>query len=165
MKLVYFDASALAKRYSIEPGTEQIDRIFELIPKEQMNCAGINVGEVVSILVRKHNDGRLSEPAFAKALAEFHREVIEDPDFTYLEIDNADIEASLKYIPQFNLNATDAAILHSAFELYLTLREFSHELILVTSDGRLLRAANVLFLPCLNPETEAVRDVEMLLKE
>ena len=63
-----------------------------------MNCAGINVGEVVSILVRKRNDGRLNESDFAIALAEFHREVIKDPDFTYLEIDNTDIEASLKYI-------------------------------------------------------------------
>ena len=40
---------------------EQVDGIFALIPKRRMTCAGINVGEVVLILVRKHNDGRLND--------------------------------------------------------------------------------------------------------
>jgi predicted nucleic acid-binding protein len=165
MKFIYFDASALAKRYSLELGTEQVDGIFVLIPKKRMTCAGINVGEVVSILVRKHNDGRFNDSDFAIALAEFRREIIEDPDFVYLSIDNTDIEASLKYIQQYNLNATDGLILHSAFELYLMLRASDHELILITSDRRLINAARSLSLPYLNPEIETLNDIETLLKE
>ena len=76
--------------------------------------------------------------------------------FGYLLIDNTDIEASLKYIQQYNLNATDAVILHSAFELYLILRACGHELILITSDRRLLNAARAMSLPCLNPEIETL---------
>jgi len=165
MKFVYFDASALVKRYSSELGTQQVNEIFDLIPPKRMTCCGINVGEIVSILVRKHNDGRLNNRDFADALAEFRHEVIENPDFVYVSIDNTDIEASLKYIQQYNLNATDAVILHSAFELYLMLSASGHELILITSDRRLLNAARALSLPCLNPETETLKDIETLLKE
>lgn len=165
MKFVYFDASALVKRYIYELGTQQVNQIFALIPPKRMTCSGINIGEIVSILVRKHNDGRLNNRDFADALAEFRREVIENPDFLYLSIDNTDIEASLKYIQQYNLNATDAVILHTAFELYLTLRAYGHELILITSDRRLIRAGRDLSLPCINPEIERLKDIETLLNE
>jgi hypothetical protein len=130
-----------------------------------MTCFGINVGEIVSILVRKHNDGRLNDRDFGNALSEFSHEVIENTDFVYLSTDNTDIEPSLKYIQQYNLNATDAVILHSAFELYLTLRAYDHELILITSDKRLLDAAIAMSLPCLNPEIETLRNLKILLRE
>jgi hypothetical protein len=36
---VYFDASALVKRYSSEDGTELVNELFHRLPVEQMTCA------------------------------------------------------------------------------------------------------------------------------
>ena len=43
MVWVYFDASALVKRYSSEDGTELVNELFHRLPVEQMTCAMIGV--------------------------------------------------------------------------------------------------------------------------
>jgi predicted nucleic acid-binding protein len=55
---VYFDASALIKRYSQETGTAVVNAIFRDIPHRRMICSVLGLPEVISILVRKSNDRR-----------------------------------------------------------------------------------------------------------
>ncbi|GIX48038.1 MAG: hypothetical protein KatS3mg131_2249 [Candidatus Tectimicrobiota bacterium] len=54
---VYWDASALVKRYAPESGTPLVNRIFADIPLARMMSLILAVGEVVSIFVRKRNAG------------------------------------------------------------------------------------------------------------
>lgn len=61
---LYFDASALVKRYAAEDGTALVNEIFHRFPLNQLTCATIGVLEIVSVLVRKHNDGRLPSQLF-----------------------------------------------------------------------------------------------------
>ena len=49
----YMDASALAKRYVPEPGSELVDAILDNVPARRFNVLNVGLGEVVSILVRK----------------------------------------------------------------------------------------------------------------
>lgn len=67
MNYFYFDASALAKRYSHEKGTDLINIIFENVKPSRMMCLLLGSSEVVSVLVRKHNDGRISNTTFSQA--------------------------------------------------------------------------------------------------
>jgi len=71
----YFDASALIKRYTPELGTPLLNVAFERLYPAQMTCAAVGLLEVVSILVRKHNDGRLTQAAYEQALIELRAEV------------------------------------------------------------------------------------------
>lgn len=68
MVWVYFDASALVKRYSTEEGTSLVNELFNRLSMDQMMCASIGVLEIVSVLVRKRNDGRLSPKLFTQAM-------------------------------------------------------------------------------------------------
>jgi predicted nucleic acid-binding protein len=59
MLFTYLDASALAKRYVPEPGTAVVNHLFVRIPRAQMIVLNVGLGEVVSILLRKRNAGKL----------------------------------------------------------------------------------------------------------
>ena len=63
MHWIYFDASALIKRYSQETGTPLVNEVFRLLPRSRMTCSTLGILEIVSVLVRKRNDGRLNQTA------------------------------------------------------------------------------------------------------
>jgi hypothetical protein len=73
---IYFDASALVKHYSVEIGTPLVNEVFRRLPPSQMSCSTIGVLEIVSILIRKRNDGRLDPRLFDQAMLEFKAEVM-----------------------------------------------------------------------------------------
>ena len=75
MNSVFFDASALIKRYARESGSAVVDEIFLLAPPPRLACSHLGVLEVFSILIRQQNDGRLSRPIFEQVIAECKSEV------------------------------------------------------------------------------------------
>lgn len=89
----------------------------------------IAIGEVTSIVVRRHNAGVIGDAAFAQALTEFRAEVI---DATELEVAN---------VP----------------------RKAGDELVLVTCDARLLRAAQLEGLLRFNPELDTQTQLDALI--
>lgn len=84
MVWVYFDASALVKRYSVEEGTELVNELFRQLPTTQMTCAMIGILEIVSVLVRKRNDGRLSPTLFSQMIVELNEEVVASKVWRFL---------------------------------------------------------------------------------
>jgi predicted nucleic acid-binding protein len=115
MDYFYFDASALAKRYAPETGTDAVNQIFENTALERLMCLTIGATEVVWILVRKRNDGRVSQNFFLQALLNLRDEVIDNPDFTTITVDNLTVIDSIGFIIQHSINSTDAIVLASAF--------------------------------------------------
>ena len=87
MTRVDFDASALSKRYVLEPGTAGVHRVFARVPRDRMHVLAAGMGEVASVLVRRRNAGSLSATAFARALAAFRAEVVDDPAVTKEDAD------------------------------------------------------------------------------
>lgn len=160
---VYFDASALVKRYAHEEGTPLVNKIFATVPLSHLTCAIIGVLEIVSVLVRKHNDGRLSAQLFAQAMLEFNQEIIENEAFAVTSIEDSLLIAALELIGQHNLNATDAVILKSCLNLQAGL--LNERVILCTSDKRLVRAAQQEGLTVFDPEVDTLAQLESLLKE
>ena len=163
MVWVYFDASALVKRYSSEHGTELVNELFHQLPVETMTCAMIGVLEIISVLVRKRNDGRLPQKLFAQAMVELNQEIIEDEGSSIASLDDELILSALDLIAQHNINATDAIILRSCLNLQQVLQNQENRLVLWSCDKRLIRAAQQEGVAVFDPEVETKATLQTLL--
>lgn len=72
---------------------------------------------------------------------------------TVLNLDDATIDKSHEYILRHNINSSDAIFLWQCLASASNLRKYKHDVIVVASDTRLLRAAQSEGLVTLNPET------------
>src|SRR5262245_39072986 len=95
--------------------------------------------EVTSILVRKRNAGLLTPKAYTQAFLEFAAE-IGDPAVEKVPVDAQMATQAFDLIQKHSINATDAILLRSALDLSAPLKASGHELVVVASDPRLLRA-------------------------
>jgi predicted nucleic acid-binding protein len=150
MALLFWDASALAKRYAPETGSDAVDLAFANASTHTMGTSVWGYAETYAILVRKLNGGRLDLPAFTSAVTGLQAEVIDNPDFAFLAIDDAAILAGISLIRRHNLNSADAAIL--AVTLRYARSTTSATILLIAADQRLLRAAQAEGVLTLNPE-------------
>lgn len=127
-----------------------------------MVTAIMGYSETFAALLRKHNQGALSAPAFAAAQVALRNEVIDDPDFALLGLEFDDILDGIELVRRHNLNSTDGAILQ-AFLRYASPTRPAVVSVLVSSDQRLLRAAKAAGLAVLNPESVQPMDVPAFL--
>ena len=164
MNLFFLDASALAKRYVQESGTSMIDYLFGQILLTRITILFLGALEVISILVRKKNQGRIGTPAFAQALIDFRAQVLQEPALTKITATDPLAIAAIPLIERHSLNATDAVLLQSAIDLAATLRTTGDDLVLVGSDQRLLRAAQAEGLLTFDPETQDQPVLDALLQ-
>lgn len=160
---LYFDASALSKRYSQEPGASLVDEAFRLVPAGQMMISALGILEVASILRRMRNDGRLPVVLYKQVVAEFNNEVITSGRFLTPEINNQIAISALSLISKHNLNASDVVILRSAINTQNALRKQGDDLMLWTSDSRLVRAAVAEGITVFNPERDSITLLQQLL--
>ena len=160
---VYFDASVLIKRYSMEVGTSLVNELFRRFSIGHMACSTLGILEVVSVLVRKRNDGRISKTLFEQAMLEFRAEVIDNEEFSFTSVNDALLFSALELIVHHNLNSTDAVILRSVLNLREFLRRKGEDLVFLTSDKRLARAAQSEGLTVFNPEEGTIEQLYGLL--
>lgn len=163
MSLLAWDVSALAKRYFPERGSDAVNRLFALVPLRDMLTAVWGYAETFAMLVPCLNRGALDAASFTAAITALDAEVVDDPDFGLLAIDEAMVFASVPLVRQHNLNTADAVLLVALLEFSQGLSAAAGPLVLVASDQRLLRAASVEGLVTLNPETLPATDVVRFL--
>lgn len=163
MRYFYLDASALAKRYAPEPGTPVVHHLFARLTPDRLVVLNVGIAEVVSILARKRNGRVISRPTYSQAMINFRVEVINEARLQKILPFTALVMAALALISQHSINATDAILLRSALDLAVSLRARGDDLVLVASDGRLLRAARAEGLIAFNPETQTTADLDLLL--
>lgn len=162
-RYIYLDASALAKRYAREAGSSVVNHLFACLSPERMLVFGIGVAEVFSILVRKRNARRIPQAPFAQALIDLDAEITRQNLIEKIIADANLITSALPLIAHHSINATDAILLRSALDFAANLRADGDDLLLVASDGRLLRAAQAEGLIVFNPETQTTADLDLLL--
>jgi uncharacterized protein len=160
--ILFWDASALVKRYLVEVGSTTVDAIFSAARTMEHATTPWSYTEAYSVLLRRHNDGRFDRHAFTVAVTTLEAEVVNSGGFRFLSIDDATIFASPLMMRRHNLNATDAAILTMLFDVVPNLPP-GDALVLVSADTRLLRAGAAEGLVTLNPETVAAAVVPTLL--
>jgi len=159
----YLDASALAKRYAPEIGSQIVDHLFARLTPDRLIVLNVGIAEVVSILVRKHNTGKLSAGDFSQALLELRTEVTTAAAIKKAAADTPLVISSFPIIIQHSINATDAILLYTAIDFAIDYRARGDDLALVASDQRLLRAAQAEGLTVFNPETQTTADLDLLL--
>lgn len=156
MPQALWDASALAKRYYTEDGTETVDAVFAVVPAAQMTVTYLGYTETAAILRRKHNAGVIKRPTFNAARLMLQQEILGTPDFRLLVTDEADMLNAVMLVDRHNINASDAIILTA----YLRhARTTSETCVVVAADGRLLRAASAEGLKTLDAQQLAAADV------
>ena len=156
MYYFYFDASALAKRYTEEVGSGKIDFFFHNIPLARLSCLTIGAIEVFWICVRKRNDSRITSHQFERAVTHLTREVTNSQsDFRTISVPDSLVWNSMDLVETHSLNSVDAMVLCSALDAATELRRTEDTLVLVASDQRLLRAAGAEGLQVFNPETDS----------
>jgi hypothetical protein len=129
-----------------------------------MLCFIVGVSEVISIFVRKKNARLITPEAFSQALVDFRTEVIEADAFKLISIEDTLVFASHPLIEKYALNATDALILRSTLNMATVLRPAGNAIVLVTSDHRLLRAAQVEGQQTFNPEIDVQTALDILVQ-
>lgn len=163
MNTFLLDASALAKRYTLETGSQTIDRLFAQTLPEQLICLMLGAAEVASVLVRRRNAGMISSSVFGHAMARLRAEVVDLESFLTFTVSNDLILSAWTYMDRYSLNATDCAVLRLAVDLAADLRTQGDDLVLVASDQRLLRAAQSEGLATFDPETDDEARLETLI--
>ena len=113
MYQLLWDASALAKRYTQEEGSEIVQELFVIIPLSQMVTTIWGFMETFSILLRRHNGGVIDSAVFAKAASALDNEFLSSSETFLLTIEDTVVLSGLPLMRKHNLNATDAAILQS----------------------------------------------------
>jgi predicted nucleic acid-binding protein len=159
----YLDASALAKRYVVEQGTFVVNHLFRRVAPDDLMCLTLGTIEVISVFVRKKNVGVVPDPVFRQAMTDFRSEVIDAANFTKIPATDSLVNAAAPLVAKHALNATDAVILRSVLDLGAILHTTGDALVLVTSDQRLLRAAQVEGVLTFDPTTQTAGDLDALL--
>jgi predicted nucleic acid-binding protein len=158
------DASALAKRYTHEAGSDRIDHLFTHVPRDRLSCLMLGAAEVFSVLVRRRNAVQLSQAAFAQAVANLRIEVIDAGDLICLPAESSTIRSSLPLVDAHGVNATDALVLRSYLDQAALFRSGGNDVVLVAADQRLLKAAQAEGLVTFDPENQTISELDALIK-
>lgn len=111
----------------------------------------------------RRNSGRIPDHAYQQALVEFSSEVIDDVDFSLHSVSDDLVRTSLPLIERHSLNATDALILRSALDVARSLRAAGDDLVMISSDIRLVSAAQAGGLIAWNPEVNDQAALDALM--
>lgn len=159
MSWFYLDPSAWVKRYVAEPGSEVMDALWEALTRGQGRafCGWLGFGELVWVLQRWRNRRGLDEEAFRTVYWQFRQDC---QQVVWCSLSWQQVQASVSWIVRYNLNATDALHLQLALEQASLEGE---EIWLVSSDRRLIRAAQAESLRSLDPEYCVMDTVKEIL--
>lgn len=140
--MIYFDTSALAKKYlKKEEGRSKVIGLLES-NQERLVSSALTQLEIVSALTRR----RKEIAGFEKAVEAFN----DDWDaFIVWAIDNEVIEDAIGMIGLYGLKAADAIHLATARNMRNHMKD---QMLVVSSDQELLAAAEQEGLPIFNPE-------------
>jgi predicted nucleic acid-binding protein len=164
MNSFLLDASALLKRDAPESGTPVMNYLFTQAPRERLMCLMLGAAEVAAGLVRKRNGGLIPPALFTAGMTQLRAEVLDAADLTKLPSPNGLIEAAIPLLDKQAVNAADGILLQTARALAVQLRAVGDDLVLVTSDQRLLKAAQAEGLTTFDPENQSITDLDALLQ-
>ena len=165
MPTIFWDASALVKRYAVEVGSETVDAIFAAIPPDSMLTTVWGYAETFSVLLRSLNRGTLDQPTFATAVSALKHEIVDHPDLGFLTVDDSAVLAGLPLIQRHNLNVTDATLLAVLLRYIHAQPPQTPACVLVAADQRLLRTAQAEGVQTLNPEQLTPADLPAVLSQ
>ena len=163
--MIYFwlDANAIAKRYVVEKGTPNINYFFTGVSAERMICLFDSMDETRFVIVKKKNSGIISLSEFNQAIQKFEAEIVNSTEVVQVHATVDQKEAARQLIHDYPINSTDAYILQCALDKANELRADNDDLILVSSDEKLIKAAQNAGLLTFDPETDSQSVLRVLI--
>jgi len=145
MDYLFFDTSALVKRYYEEDGSENVD---ELIEEEESTVVitSLSIIEATSAFRRKYNQGEIEQDRMDQLLSTFFEEAIED--FVIVPIEESFMEYSFNLILTEDLRTLDSLQLSAA----LTVNQ--ENLKFISADKKLNTVAEEQGLKTHNPQKQ-----------
>lgn len=145
MNLLFFDTSALVKRYYQEPGTETVDSLVENDTTVAITTLGVI--ETISAFRRKYNREDIQEDDVNALLASFFREALDD--FVVLPMEESTQQFSFDLVLEDDLRTLDSLQLSAA----LSLAAGDNDVVFVSADGDLVSTAEQRGLETINPDS------------
>ena len=143
--MIFFDASAAAKRYFREIGSDRVAELWQ--GPEFFSSLTILHCELTSALNRKLRERALSRSTYRALKAQIEEDLRK---LRALPVDADLIQVSLRLLDSHFLKTLDALYLAGALSLQDAVNE---QVLFVSADRQLLRAAQTEGLRVLNPET------------
>lgn len=152
--MIYFwlDANAIAKRYVVEKGTPLINYFFTHVSAEQIICLFDSMDETRFVIVKKRNSSEITLSEYNLAIRQFEIEIVNSIQITQVHATVNQKEAARQLIHNYSINSTDAYILQCALDQANQLRTAGDDLVLISSDKKLLNAAKKENLLTFDPE-------------
>lgn len=142
--MLFFDTSALVKRYADEQGTQTVDRLIET-PENTIVITSLSVIEIASAFRRKHNQGEISKQKRDGLLVSFFEEATER--LTVIPVDESIFEKAFDLVLEDDLRTLDSLQLAAA----LTVPTPNSEITFVCADETLVAVAEQHGLSTNNP--------------
>jgi uncharacterized protein len=111
---LFFDSSALVKRYAKEIGTNWVFSLVRPSAKNRLYLARITGVEIVAALTKRMRVGSLTQAAAAKAIARFEREF--SNRYLLVEVSPKIIQKAMTLAKSYTLRGYDAVQLASALQ-------------------------------------------------
>ena len=146
MTLVFFDTSALVKRYHQETGSDRVNAIIEA-RDSVLIISELSLVEMASALQRKRNRGEIALQAMNDALARFASDILSD--WVVAGFRRGFIQQARELVLRRGIRTLDA------LQLTAALAFSGASPIFVCADARLRQAAAEEGLAVLDPEAAA----------
>ena len=163
MNFFWLDASAYAKRYVTEKGTFLVNYLFARVSLGRMVCLFEGAGEVIFVFVRRRNEGKITTTRFNQIRQHFETEFIDRDEIGQVFPTETQIITSWAFITQHSINSTDAILLQCVLDRTRELRANGDNLVLVSSDKRLIRAAQSEGVLTFDPETDSQTTLDVFI--
>ena len=163
MNYFWLDANAIAKRYVVENGTPLIKHFFDNVSAKRIICLFDSMDETRFVIAKKRNEGKITLSEFHKAIQQFEDEVVNSTEVVQVHATVNQKKAARQLIHDYPINSTDAYILQCALDVTKELQANGNDLVFVSSDKRLLKAAEKEKLLTFNPETDSQTNLDILI--
>lgn len=112
--MLFFDTSALVKRYADEQGTQTVDQLIET-PENTIVITSLSIIEIASAFRRKHNRGEISNDQRDGLLVSFFEEATEQ--YIVIPVDESVFENAFDLVLEDDLRTLDSLQLAAALAL------------------------------------------------
>ena len=112
--MLFFDTSAVVKRYADERGTQTVDQLIET-PENTIVITSLSVIEIASAFRRKYNRGDITKEKRDNLLVSFFEEATER--FTVIPVDERIFESAFALVLNDDLRTLDSLQLAAAVSL------------------------------------------------
>ena len=163
MNYFWLDANAIVKQYITETGTPLINHLFTRVSLNRIFCLFDSMGETRSAIRRKRNRGEITIAEYNQAIQRFEVEFIYRIEAEKVNATDNQKIAAWQLIDAYPIDSADAYILRCALDKADDLRIAGDDLILVSSDKRLLTAADKEGLLIFDPENGTQIDLDVLI--